>query len=245
MRRTALTTAIIFGCLASPADAKDTELFLLGALHGLHEQEESFGYGELDRVIKAIKPDVILLEVTPEELTGKLETKGRPEYPKVVWPMLTAKAPKAYAMEAAQPLYGELTSDASRRFGEFAAQFPMEDAALTGHSKATSAVLVAHWKSVADTQDEATDALGRARARLTAALVPASVAGQERWDATMVDVARKAISENPGKRILVLGSYRNRYMFVDQLGGVKGTRLVDMKSWLEQNGFGRGGSASR
>jgi len=34
-------------------------------------------------------------------------------------------------------------------------------------------------------------------------------------------------------------------MFVDQLRGTKGAQLVDMKNWLEANGFGRGASASR
>ena len=238
MRLTAFAAAIM-AFMATPATAEDTELFILGALHGLHEREDSFGYDELDRVIRAIKPDVVLLEVTPEELAGKLETKGRPEYPKVVWPMLTGAAPKAYAMEAGQPLYGELTSGATKQFTEFEQKFPAEDAALTSHSKATSDVLLAHWKSVADTQDQATDDLGRARAQLTAALVPASVDGQTRWDSTMVEVARRAILENPGKRVLVLGSYRNRFMFVDELAETKGAKLVDMKSWLNTNGFGR------
>ncbi len=239
MRLTVRTAAAILFCLATPAAAEDTELFILGALHGLHEQESSFGYDELDRVVKAIKPDVMLLEVTPQELAGKLDTKGRPEYPKVVWPMLTAEGPKAYAMEAGQPLYGELTGDASKRFADFKQQFPAEDAALTAHSKATSEVLLAHWQSVADTQDGATDVLARARASLTAALVPASVAGQRRWDAAMVEATQKALAENPGKRVLVLGSYRNRYMFVDELAEIKGVQLIDMKAWLEANGFAR------
>lgn len=241
----ALMVAATLGGFAAPAAAEDTEIFIFGALHGLHEQEESFGYDELDRVIRAINPDVLLLEVTPEELAGKLETKGRPEYPKVIWPMLAGKAPKLYAMEAGQPLYGELTADAGKRFAEFKQQWPAADAALAGHSKATSDVLLAHWKSVADTQDEATDALGRARTQLNAALVPAAAAGQGRWDGVMVDVARKAIAENPGKRILVLGSYRNRYMFVEQLRGTNGARLVDMKGWLEANGFGTEAATSR
>ncbi len=238
MRLTALAVAIS-ASLASPAAAKDTELFILGALHGLHEREDSFGYDVLGRVIKAISPDVILLEVTPEELAGKLDTKGRPEYPRVIWPMLTGQAPKAYAMEAGPPLYGELTSDASKRFTDFKQQSPTEDAALTDHSKATSDVLIAHWKSVADTQDETTDVLARARSRLNAALVKGSNAGQRRWDSTMVDVVRKAIADNPGKRVLVLGSYRNRFMFVEELAGTKRVQLVDMKAWLEANGFGR------
>lgn len=240
MRLTALAAAAVaLSLVAAPAAAKDAEVFILGALHGLHEQEESFGYAELGRVIAAIKPDVVLLEVTPEELAGKLETKGRPEYPKVIWPLLTEQGPKAYAMEAAQPLYGELTSDASKRFGDFKQKQPTEDAALTGFAAATSKALLAHWRSVADTQDEATDALGRARNRLNAAMVAGSGPGQQRWDGVMVEVARKAISENPGKRILVLGSYRNRYMFVEELTGTKGARFIDMRAWLASNGFGR------
>ena len=245
MRYIGLTAALLISCLAAPAVAKDSEVFVLGALHGLHEQEESFGYAELERVIEEIKPDVLLLEVTPEELAGKLETKGRPEYPKVVWPLLARSGIKAYAMEAAQPLYGELTGDAGERWGEFTMNFPADETALTAHSTATSNVLLAHWKSVADTQDEATDALGRARAHLSGAMVAGTDPVQTRWDLAMVDAVKSAIAENSGKRILVLGSYRNRYMFVEQLGGTKGTKLIDMKSWLNANGFDRSGSAAR
>jgi len=61
MRYIGLTAALLISCLAAPAVAKDSEVFVLGALHGLHEQEESFGYAELERVIEEIKPDVLLL----------------------------------------------------------------------------------------------------------------------------------------------------------------------------------------
>jgi len=147
-------------------------------------------------------------------------------------------------MEAAQPLYGELTGDAGERWGEFTKNFPADETALTAHSTATSNVLLAHWKSVADTQDEATDALGRARAHLSGAMVAGTDPVQTRWDLAMVDAVKSAIAGNSGKRILVLGSYRNRYMFVEQLGGTKGTKLIDMKSWLNANGFDRSGSAA-
>lgn len=245
MRPILFAAFAFWGFLSTQAAAKDTELFILGALHGLHEQEESFGYAELERVVEAIKPDVLLLEVTPEELAGKVETKGRPEYPKVIWPMLARRPMKAYAMEAGQPLYGELTGDAGARWGEFKERAAADDAALTAHSTATSNVLLAHWKSVADTQDDATDALGRARTELSDAMVAGSAPIQTRWDGVMVEAVKSAIAENAGKRILVLGSYRNRYMFVGKLSGANGARLVDMRSWLETNGFGRSGSASR
>lgn len=245
MRYLAYVAAVFTGITAMPAEAKDAEVFVLGALHGLHEKEDSFGYAELQRVIEAIKPDVLLLEVTPEELAGKLETKGRPEYPKVIWPMLGRSQAKAYAMEVGQPLYGKMTGDAGARWGDFKKNFPSDDAALTAHSTATSNVLLAHWKSVADTQDEATDALGRARVHLSGAMAAGTDPVQTQWDMAMVAAVKSAIAQNGGKRILILGSYRNRYMFVDQLRDIKGSELVDMRGWLNSNGFGRSDRGSR
>lgn len=246
MRSTALIGTALVTAVMGAATTQDTEIFVLGALGALHEKEESFRYETLDRVIRAIKPDVMLLEVTPEELAGRLETKGRSEYPNVVWPMLgQAGAPKVYAMEAAQPLYGELINEGNRIWGDFAKQRNVESSALTAHSDATTDILLAHWKSAADTQDEATDALADARNRLIAELLPTGAALQVRWDRVMVDVVRKAIAENPGKRVLVLGSHRNRFMFVDVLREVPGTRLVDMKGWMVANGFGRDPAGKR
>ena len=235
----------LIGCIAAillPATAANAappgQVYVVGALHALHEQEDAFGYDDLGRLIAAIKPEVILLEVTPEELAGKTETPGRPEYPKVIWPMLTAGGPKPYAMEAGQPLYGELTSDASRRFGAFEKESPVENDARTAYGKGADAALLAHWKSIADTQDATTDALARARAALNAGMVAGSGAGQARWDGVMVDASRRAIAAHPGKRILVLASYRNRFMFVEALGKLRGAKLVDMRAWLQANGFG-------
>jgi len=224
--------------ISSTRAAAPAEIYIVGALHGLHEQEASFTYDDLGRLIAAIKPDVMLLEVTPEELAGKLETKGRPEYPKVIWPRLVDGGPIAIAMELGQPEYGEVTSAATKDFETFKKERPAEHQALTIYGKGAEAVLLEHWKSVADVHAEATDALARARAALNAALVPGSASGQNRWDGAMVDAVRKAIDLHPGTRILVLGSYRNRFMFVKALRDSPGAKLIDMKPWLEANGFG-------
>jgi hypothetical protein len=55
----------------------------------------------------------------------------------------------------------------------------------------------------------------------------------------MMAAVRQTIAENPGKRVLVLGTHRNRFMFVDALRPLSGTTLVDMNRWLLANGFGR------
>src|SRR3989337_3461254 len=138
-RLSGFVAALMLPATAASA-APPAQVYVVGALHALHDQEDAFGYDDLGQVIAALKPDVILLEVTPEELAGKTETPGRPEYPKVIWPMLTAGGPKPYAMEAGQPLYGELTSDASRRFGAFEKEFPAENASLSAYGKSANAV---------------------------------------------------------------------------------------------------------
>lgn len=233
--------ALVFAtAIPSARAAAPAEVYIVGALHSLHEQEASFTYDDLGKVIAAIKPEVMLLEVTPEELAGKLETKGRPEYPKVIWPMFKEGGPTSYAMELGQPLYGEVTSKATRQFEAFKRDRPSEHKALSEFGKGAEGILLAHWKGVADVHDKTTDILAGARASLNAALLPESASGQTLWDGAMVDAVRKAILAHPGKRILVLGSYRNRFMFVEALSGAPGANLVEMKPWFEANGFGRG-----
>jgi len=239
MRCVALMTAAWLAVTALSVAGQETEVFVLGALGALHDREESFDFETLERVIRAIGPQVLLLEVTPEELRDRLDTRGRPEYPNVVWPMLgEARGPESYAMEAGEPLYGELTSEGSELWTAFQNERPTESAAFAAYAEAATDVLLARWKSPADTQDEATDALARSQRRLRAALVPAVGWIQVRWDRVMLDVATKAIAQNPGKRVLVLGSHHNSGMFVEALGELPGVRLVDMRSWLVGNGFG-------
>jgi hypothetical protein len=234
----AVVLIVVPGGLA--AKQQQTQVFVLGSIGALHEKSEAFRYETLDRVIKAIRPDVMLLEVTPDELAAKLDTKGRPEYPNVVWPILrTPGAPSAVAMEAAQPLYAQLTGEGARIMSDFAKQRPIAHAALSAYTTAVTDALLQHWQTVADTQDEVTDLHALTRNRLAASLLPAGDALQVRWDRGMMAAVRQTIAENPGKRVLVLGTHRNRFMFVDTLRPLSGTTLVDMNRWLLANGFGR------
>jgi hypothetical protein len=238
MKQAGWLTVVLTLAACGPASAQQTEVFVLASIGSLHEKVEGFRYQTLDRIIRAIRPDVMILEVTPEELAERRDTKGRPEYPNVVWPMLTrAGAPRAYAMEAGQPLYAALVRDGDRIWSEFARQQPDVNAALTAYTAAVTDVLLQHWKTAADTQDELTDLHARARDRLIGSLFPAGQELQARWDKVMVDAVRQAIAENRGKRVLVLGTHRNRFMFVDALRTFSGTTVVDMNRWLLANTF--------
>jgi hypothetical protein len=235
----AATAALIAMALtASPTraggqvDGSDA-IFIVGAIHGLHETEESFGYRQLRELIQEIEPDVMLLEVRPDELAERKETPGRPEYPAVVWPMLEEADIVAIPMEPGGELFTQMVTKATHLAEAFESFRPDEHSFWTSYGKSLDLALQQHWTTLAETHDRVTADLMRSRSVLIAALSGETwAAGQGRWDAYMVDRAREAIEANPGKKILVLGSYRNRHVFVDQLKEKYGPRVVDMERWL-------------
>lgn len=220
--------------LAAVSAAESNGVFIVGALHGLHETEESFGYGDLRRLVEAIDPDVMLLEVRPDELAERKETPGRPEYPAVIWPMLDEMGVTAVAMEPGKPLFTEMVTRAANSASTFEWDRPDAHALWSSYGRSLIAALTDHWTGLAETHDRVTGDLTRSRYIVYTALAGEEIAeSQVRWDAYMVEQAREAISANPDRKVLVLGSYRNRHVFVDALRADFAQRVVDMEQWLE------------
>jgi hypothetical protein len=70
--------AIILALGSGPLTATQrTDVFVLGSIGSV----DGFRFRTLDRVNRAISPDVMVLEVTPDEPDNRRGTKGRPEYP--------------------------------------------------------------------------------------------------------------------------------------------------------------------
>jgi hypothetical protein len=234
--RHALVAAIAVLALTGASTPKDDAVFVLGALHALHEKEADFGYNRLKHLILAADPDVILLEVTPEELASRLDTKGRPEYPRAVWPMLAqSPAIKAVAMEPAGAQYQQMVGAASAEMAAIKSRDPATAAAWSRFNASLGTALQAHWTSPATTHDAVTDGLARAwYAVARESLGPRMAAGQVEWDGFMIDRARESIAAHPGKRVLILSSYRNRHLFEDALRRQAPERVVDMEEWLSK-----------
>jgi len=213
------------------ATAPPDGVYVVGAIQRLHSSEPSFSFDHLRRIIEIIRPEVMVLEVRPDELVERKETQGRPEYPAVVWPYLAAHPTTALPMEPGGEVFGAMTGDAGRRFEAFAKAQPEADAYMARLGRALSTVLQDHWRHPADAHDAVTLDLARAQGLAQAQLGgPEFEAGQAAWDGYMVERAREAIAAHPGKRILVLASYRNLEAF---RAGLKGeARLVDMEPWL-------------
>lgn len=236
--RYCVIAALVLGVAATAgraASRDDNGIYIVGGLHALHETEESFDYAALEELIDAIDPEVMLLEVRPDELAERKETPGRPEYPAVIWPMLDESDVTAVGMEPGDPLFTEMVTRAREMREMLERERPGDQAFLSSYGEALEEALMAHWTTLPRTQDDVTGSLMRGRYIVRFA-VAGEIAeqGQTRWDEHMVGVARRAIAANPDKRILVLGSYRNRHVFVEALRADFAERVVDMQQWLTQ-----------
>ncbi|WP_114954660.1 hypothetical protein [Sphingosinicella terrae] len=238
MIRPSLLLAAIAAALAAAApsgaqsvDPRADGVYIVGALQRLHEREPSFTYGRLRDILDRLDPDLVVLEVRPDELARRTDTPGRPEYPAVVWPWLAHRNVAAAAMEPGGPTFAAMVEAASARFEALERDRPESAAYLASLNRSLSRVLEAHWTHPADSQDRVTRDLLRAHGLAQAALGgPEFARGQAEWDDYMIARTREAVAAHPGRRILVLASYRNLDAFLEAFRDEP--RLADSEAWL-------------
>jgi hypothetical protein len=234
LRPLALAAAIVF---ARPVHAETTPpgdaVLVLGALHDLHAREESFAYDQLRRTIETFRPHVVVLEVRPDELVARAKTPGRPEYPEIVWHWLDSAGVEAVAMEPGGRRFEELAGAAGAAFAALGRNNPQGAAALTAFDEALEAALLAYWRHPAQTQDETTARMVDSHVALRAAIVgPAFTKVQSAWDDEMAQVVTRTVQSRPGKRVLVIGSYRNRTRLETAVRKVAAARILPSAEWL-------------
>ena len=221
--------------IAAPAHAETGPdgVYVVAAVQRLHATEPAYSYDHLRRILDAVKPDVVVLEVRPDEAAERKDTPGRPEYPNVVWPWLADHPLPVISMEPGGKAFAEMTGRAGAMFDRFGKERPQAAAYMASLRKSLSAALQAHWTHPADAHDQVTADLVRAQALAQAELGGSAFeTSQAAWDGFMIARTREAIAAHPGKRILVLASYRNLAAFREGLKGEP--RLVDIEPWLRE-----------
>ncbi|HEY0659823.1 MAG TPA: hypothetical protein VGD21_00650 [Lysobacter sp.] len=243
----ALTTIFLGSLLplhaiaAKPATgpAAQVEVFVIGTLYRRHEQVPAYGTDVLRKMIVAVEPDVLVLDVTPEELANKKVHASKIEYPQVIFPLAESGRYAVYAAEPAKPMFDEITQGIGKAMKELAEKKPEVDQALKAQSDATYTALKLHWTSPAKAHDAVTATATSSKIRLRGALVgPVMESGDARWDQHTADVALRAAQEHPGKRILVLTGIENRPFVSANLARAGSVKMIDMEAWLQANGFG-------
>lgn len=223
--------------LAMPAiadtTAPDGPVVIVGALHHLHEREPAFDFSRLRLSILAFKPDVLVLEVRPDELAERKATPGRPEYPAVVWPLLTEISAEAVAMEPGGEMFKEIAGAAGEAFEALRKRDPEGAAALSRLEKATDDVLLAYWQAPGQVQDEQTAAIAAGLQAAQFALAgPSFAAAQTRWDSYMAGQVVRTVRSHPAKRVMVIASYKNRALLERMVRQSVADRVVDAAPWL-------------
>lgn len=214
MKTVCLLVSALLACLFASAAcaAPKTEVVVLGTMHQMHAEMPYYSFAELKRRIEALDPDVLCVEVQPSDLETRPEEKNKREYPEVVYPLIDAKDYRVYAMEPAEPLFSTLLQPYIAANKAFAEASPEKANALDAYISATYALLKEHWNSPATVNDAFTDRLFEAKHAAQMAFVGSGEAESwQRWNEHFLSVIRRAIMENPGKRILVIVGAEHGY----------------------------------
>lgn len=223
------------GFAEAKARPRSAPVLVVGALHELHELEPAFDYDRLRTAIADFKPDVLVLEVRPDELAIRKATPGRPEYPAVIWPMLASSRVRAVAMEPGGAAFDEITGRAGSAIDAFRTRDPHGTAAFVALESAAKTALIEYWKAPAMVQDDTTGTVIQGMREMHFALAGDALASaQSKWDNYMAEVAVQTVRANPNKRVLVLGSYKNRALLEDAIKRKAPRRIIDAEAWFSK-----------
>ncbi len=213
-----------------------TQVFVVSTLYKRHESTPAYDLVALRKLILAIKPDVFVLDVTPDELKNEKVWVGKVEYPGVIFPLMKELKVRAYGSEPKEPLFSELSGAGGKAYQQLRKTSPEAFEAMERHGKATYDALGVTWTSPADVNSAATDTIIAGKKTLEYRIV-GEVAGsaQQRWDEHHVERILDAAKENPGKRLIVLVGIESRYWINNQLKRNSQIELVEMESWLRTN----------
>ena len=215
------------------------EVFVISTLYSRHKAVPAYDLRVLRQVIEAVKPDVMVLDVTPNELRTRKVWPGKVEYIDVVFPYLDATGLRAHASEPDEPLFKQLTGavgDAYKAFGE---RNPAGAKALDELKQSTYRAMATGWASAADVNSEKTDRLVAALREIEEGLVGEEVARvQIQWDRHHAERLRDTVRAHPGKRVLMLVGIESRYRVLQELRAAgEEIRPVAAEAWLRRGGL--------
>lgn len=214
------------------------EVFVLSTLYSRHKAVPTYGLPVLQRVLQAVNPDVLVLDVTPTELRARKVWPGKVEYTEVIFPWLDATGAVAYGSEPDEALFKQLTGEGGQAYKAFGEQNPAGAKALDELKKAAYQAMATGWATAADVNSDKTDRLVAALRDLEEGLVgETAVRVQEQWDRHHAERLRDAVRAHPGKRVLMLVGIESRYRVLRALKAAGGVQPAESEAWLRHAGL--------
>src|SRR5687768_16873340 len=75
------------------------EVYVVATLYQRHASTPAYAYDTLRAVIARLRPDVVVLDVSPRELRQQSVHPSKAEYPSVIFPFVRERGLRAYAAE--------------------------------------------------------------------------------------------------------------------------------------------------
>ncbi|MBW8297475.1 MAG: hypothetical protein K0M74_17105 [Sphingopyxis sp.] len=139
------------------------------------------------------------------------------------------------AMEPGGAVFQAITGEAGAAFDALRRRNPDGAAALSRLGAQVDDILLLHWQRAGQVQDDTTASLTTGVQAAQFALAgPTFAAAQARWDSHMSVRMVEAVRANPGKRVMVIGSYKNRAMLQQAAQAVAPQRVINASQWFEK-----------
>lgn len=225
--------APVAAAAVTPAAAAPAEVVVLVTLHQLHLTTPGYTFKALGQAIEKLQPDVLCVELQPDDLTLRPDQSTKQEYTAVIYSLIDRHHYRVYSLEPAEPAYSAILKPYIQAGQAFSVQLPDQAEAFSRYSDGVYIGLQSYWTSPARVNDQVTDAVLRAKHELQQAMVgDGERVGWERWNRHFLAVILTAVKENPGRRIVVTVGAEHGYWLRGQLAHVAGIKLLDTPTLL-------------
>lgn len=212
---------------------KKTEVIVLSTLHQFHSTNTKYSFETLAKTIERINPDVLAVELTPNDLESRREQKVKTEYVRSVFPLIDKHKYKTVALEPNEPLYSELINLLKESNKENQENFPQKVEAFTTYSNAVYDYLFKYWTSIEAVNSSETDALFEVKHNFQNSLFGEKEAKVwNDWNSYFLKQIKDSAAKNKGKRILVLVGAEHSYWLRKNLQNDPEINLFKIKDLL-------------
>jgi predicted MPP superfamily phosphohydrolase len=221
MFRTLVLLALILcsSFTVSLAQKKKTQIFVLSALHQLHEQTKFYSFETLSEIIEKQKPDVLAVELTVSDLQTRKEQKNKQEYQRSVFPLLDKHKYTVVPLEPAEPKFSEIVSLVRESEKELREKSSEKGEAFSVYNRLLFDYFLKTWTSPLDVNSAQTDALFEVKHNYQNELFGAKqVQGWNAWNRHFLEVILEAAEKHQGKKIVVLVGVEHSYWLRKELG---------------------------
>ncbi|QQS40515.1 MAG: hypothetical protein IPM63_14255 [Acidobacteriota bacterium] len=210
-----------------------TEVLVLSTLHQFHGKDNSYTFEELSEIVESYRPNIIAVELTPEDLRTRKEQKTKVEYQKSIFPSADKIKAKMVPMEPAEPKFSELVGLIRASDSELGEKKPDAADGFSTYVDALYGYLFDHWRSAAEVNSARTDALFEVKHAYQNSLYgEKQEKGWEGWNSHFLEKVLETARANKGSRILVTVGAEHSYWLREKLGEQEGIRLIDAETFL-------------